>query len=180
MGGPSSVAPMPTSTRTFFRKAWNSWATRSLAVGAVATAIDIAVGLGCLQLLRFSTGAAAMSGVAVGATFTFLANRFFAFKDHDPKQGSPALKFILITAVSMLVHREFVVLLRDHFHVPFVLAKMIADVGVFSVGQLLLLRYLVFPKAKSPVSATQLQPPRPSSGRLSFPGEQHRRELTGL
>ena len=73
------------------------------------------------------------------------------------KLTKPALKFVLATSASMLIHGQLVVLLRDHAGVPFVVAKMIADIGVFSVGQLLLLRYLVFPKAKPPATQVDIE-----------------------
>lgn len=132
----------------FLKKAYHSWATRSLAIGALATVIDLALGLACLHLLGLSTRVGAMSGVAVGAAFTFFANRHFAFKEHNPALAKPALKFLLVTALAMGVHGQFVVLMRDHAGIPFVVSKVIADLAVFSVGQLFVLRYLVFPRAK--------------------------------
>ncbi len=125
----------------------DSWATRSLAVGAAATLLDIGVGLACLHGLLLPTRAAAMAGVAVGAAFTFLANRTFAFRDKDPNFAKPALKFLVATAVGMVFHAQLVVLMRDQAGIPFVVAKMVADVGVFTFGQLLVFRYLVFPEA---------------------------------
>jgi len=129
-------------------KAWHSWATRSLTIGALATVLDITIGLFCLHWLGQSTRVGAMSGVAVGAAFTFFANRHFAFKEHNPKLAKPALKFLLATGVAMAVHGQFVVFMRDGVGIPFVLAKVVADLAVFSVGQLFVLRYLVFPRAK--------------------------------
>ncbi len=141
-------SPSRSTLPEFLRRAWRSWATRSLAIGAVATVLDIAVGLTCLNVFRLSTRPGAMLGVAIGATFTFFANRHFAFKDRSQALASPALKFLAATAVSMVIHGQLVVMMRDRFGIPFVLAKIIADIGVFSVGQLLLLRFLVFPKKK--------------------------------
>lgn len=129
-----------------WRRLWGSWATRSLAVGALATVIDVLVGAGMLHALGARTRLSAMVGVAVGAAFTFVANRYLAFREHDPKLAKPALRFALATAVAMLFHGQLVVLLRDQLGVPFVFAKVAADVAVFSVGQLLVLRYVVFPK----------------------------------
>ena len=139
----------------WFRRVIDSWATRSLAVGAVATVFDIAVGSLLLFQLGASTRVAAMVGVVVGATFTFFANRYFAFKEHNPKLTGPAVRFVAVTLVSTLVHGQFVVWLRETVGVPFVAAKMVADVAVFSIGQLLLLRYLVFPKTKVPEAGAE-------------------------
>jgi hypothetical protein len=197
--GPGSkrLTPLQPRPKRFTLKglatwAWNSWATRSLAIGAIATAIDIGVGLGIiflferlnhdgLQLLAgvtideyLWTRAGAMLGVAVGAAFTFFANRHFAFKEHNPKLASPALKFLIATGLAMLVHGQLVVLLNMRLHVPFVAAKMIADIGVFSIGQLLLLRYLVFPKKKEPA----LEPPVPLNAKsLDEPAPEKRYQV---
>src|SRR3989442_1015595 len=127
-------------------RAHESWATRSLAVGATATALDILVLLFCVSRLGFSNPEGAMAGVAVGATFAFFANRHFAFRDHNPQLVPQAAKFIAATCAAMIVHATFVWLMADKFGTPVVIAKLIADVAVFSVGQLLLLRYVVFPK----------------------------------
>lgn len=132
---------------SFFLKAWNSWALRSLAIGGVATLLDIALGTTLLSL-GLPTRAAAMIGVVLGATFTFFANRHFAFREHNPKLASPAIRFIIVTGLSSVVHGQLVVWLRDRYGVPFVISKMAADIVVFTFGQLLLLRYVVFPKKK--------------------------------
>ncbi len=147
---------MDGSLKKWLLKAYHSWATRSLAVGAIATVLDIAVGLLCVKALVWSTRTGAMLGVAFGATFTFFANRYFAFREHDPRLAKPALKFVVATLASMLVHGQLVVVMRDWFGVPFVPAKMVADIAVFTVGQLLLLRFVVFPKAKAPAREPML------------------------
>ena len=154
VAGPELMAKTevpPSALKASLLKVWESWATRSLAVGAVATVLDIGLGA---SLLAFgaSTRLAAMVGVALGALFTFFANRHFAFRDHDPKLASPALRFVAVTVLSMLVHGQFVVWLRDSFGVPYVVSKMMADLAVFTFGQLLVLRFIVFPKAKSVAS----------------------------
>jgi len=145
-----SPPPSPPSRRTFegvLRAIWESWATRSLAIGGVATVLDILTLLLCVHL-GASNPVAAMIGVSVGATFTFFANRHFAFRDHHPEVAPQVLKFVGATAGAMMIHAALVHLLADRWHVPVVLAKVLADIAVFSVGQLLLLRYLVFPKKK--------------------------------
>ncbi|MFZ5468026.1 MAG: GtrA family protein [Myxococcota bacterium] len=131
-----------------------SWATRSLAVGAVASLIDIGMGVLCLGVFLTGTRLAAMTGVAVGAAFTFFANRYFAFREHNPKLASPALRFLLATGASMLLHGQLVVLLRDRLGVPFVAAKIVADMVVFTVGQLFVLRFFVFRKKRDVASPT--------------------------
>ncbi len=128
----------------WLRRLAGSWATRSVAVGAVAMVFDIAVG--SLLLFRFgvSTQVSAMVGVVVGLVFTFFANRYFAFREPNPEVAGPAVRFIAVSLVSTVLHGLLVGWLRDSLGVPFVVAKMIADFLIFTVGQLLLLRFVVF------------------------------------
>lgn len=130
------------------RKALGHWVSRSLMVGAAATVLDILILLICVKLFGASNRVGAMIGVFFGSTFTFFANRHFAFRDHKPAMAPQAVKFVTVTAVSMVIHGQFVHILADNFGVPVVLSKMAADIAVFSVGQLLMLRYIVFPKWK--------------------------------
>lgn len=128
------------------KKLWDSWATRSLAMGGIATVLDVMVLLACVNLLGLPNPVGSMIGVTLGATFTFFANRHFAFRDHNPQLAPQAMKFVLATGGSMLIHGGLVWFLADHHGWNVVVAKLVADVLVFTVGQLLLLRYVVFPK----------------------------------
>jgi putative flippase GtrA len=83
------------------KRVWGSWATRSLAVGAVATALDLAVGTSLLTIAGVSTVVAARVGVAIGSTFTFAANRYFAFKEHNPNVTTRSLLFIVSMGVAV-------------------------------------------------------------------------------
>jgi len=126
----------------------HAWATRSLAVGAVATAVDVGVLLACVRWLGFPNPLAAAVGVAVGSTVAFVGNRRFAFLDCEPEMGPQLVRFAATTSVGMIAHASLVHVLADLFAVPVVLAKLIADLAVFGVGMLFLLRYLVFPRAR--------------------------------
>lgn len=131
-----------------WHRIWESWATRSLAVGALATALDVMILLAIVHLLAWPNAAASAVGVTVGSTFTFFANRHFAFRDHTPDLAPQAIKFVLSTGVALLLHAWLVWFLADQHGVHVVIAKLISDLLVFTCGQLLVLRYLVFPKAK--------------------------------
>lgn len=82
------------------KRLWGSWATRSLAVGAVATGIDLAVGVSLLTV-GVSTLTSARVGVAIGSTFTFAANRYFAFREHNPNVTTRSLVFIITMSVAV-------------------------------------------------------------------------------
>lgn len=152
---PVEAAPPRTLTQKL-RGAYDHWVSRSLMVGAAATALDIAILLVCVKAFATSNPVGAMVGVVFGSTFTFFANRHFAFRDHNPQVAPQALKFVVTTFAAMLIHAYLVHVLADRMTVPVVVAKMIADVAVFTVGQLLVLRYIVFPKARAAAPAAEL------------------------
>jgi putative flippase GtrA len=128
---------------------WRGWASRSLAIGALATPLDLLVGTLALGA-GASTRVAALTGLALGGTFGFFANRFFAFPEKGQKLATPALRYVIVTVLSSLLHAELTAVLRDDLQVPFVGAKLVADVLVFSVLQLAVLRYIVFPATPEP------------------------------
>ncbi len=132
------------------RRLARGWASRSLAVGAVATLVDVCVLLLCVKGLDFPNPLGAAVGVAVGSTVAFFGNRTFAFPDCEPEMGPQLARFIATISIGMALHASLVHVLADLFAVPVVLAKLIADLAVFGLGQLFLLRYLVFPAAKHP------------------------------
>ena len=121
----------------------NQWATRSLAVGAVSTVFDLGIG-GTLLWAGAPTRAAAMTGTLFGSVFSYFANRSFAFRDRDPSR-STFLRYAAVTVVASTIHGQFVVWFSG-LGLPYVAAKMASDFIVYTVGQLLLLRYVVFPR----------------------------------
>lgn len=96
-----------------------------------------------------------MVGTLVGATWTYFANRAYAFTDGDQRLQRSALRFVLTTLALSAAHGQAVVLLRDRWGMPYVPAKIIADVVVLTFTQLVLYRFFVFPRAaaSSPVEA---------------------------
>lgn len=135
------------SFRALVQRMLRSWAARSLQVGALATLVDVGVLLVCVRLLKLPTPVGAAAGVAIGSTLAFFLNRVFAFRVQGTPVGGQAVRFILSTLIAMAIHASLVGILADRFDVEVVVAKLIADVLVFSVGQLLVLRFLVFKKS---------------------------------
>jgi putative flippase GtrA len=158
---PTNVsAPRPRGLKALALRLWHAWATRSLAVGGVATVMDVSVLLVLVKLFDWPAPFAAMAGVTVGSTVTFFANRHFAFRDHNPELAPQALRFMVFTGVGMVFHASIVYLFTDRLGVPVVLAKLGADVCVFTFAQLLVLRFIVFPKRKeAPQRPQEAQPP---------------------
>jgi len=118
-------------------------------VGAVATLVDVGVLLAAIRWLGASSAEGAMLGVAGGSTVAFLGNRRFAFRSCATAWVPEALRFVAGTFAGMLVHATLVRTLADRAGVPVVLAKLVSDVCVFTVGQLLLLRFFVFPARRT-------------------------------
>ena len=126
-----------------------SWAAPSLMVGAVATLVDVGVLLAAIRWLHASSAEGAMLGVAVGSTVAFLGNRRFAFRSSARAWAPEALRFLAGTVAGMGVHAMLVRTLADRAGVPVVLAKLVSDVCVFTFGQLLLMRFFVFPARRT-------------------------------
>jgi putative flippase GtrA len=135
----------PAGTGARLESALRSWAGPSLLVGAVATLVDVSVLLAAVRGLHVSNAGGAMLGVGVGSAVAFLGNRRFAFRDSATDWFPEARRFLVGTTVGMLLHGALVRALADGAGVPVVLAKLVSDVCVFSLGQLLLLRFFVFP-----------------------------------
>lgn len=123
------------------------WAARSLAIGALSVSLDLSLG-GLVLWLGGPTRAAAMAGTALGSTFTYFANRYFAFRDSQEPVSKSGLKFIAMQATMSVIHGQVVVWFRDGLGLPYVPAKMAADLLVVTFPQLLIMRHVVFPKKK--------------------------------
>ena len=135
-----------TSFRALVQRVMRSWAARSLQVGALATVVDICVLLVCKKVLKLPTPVGAAIGVAVGSTIAFFLNRSFAFRAQGTPVAGQAVKYIISTLIAMSIHAPLVGILADWLDIQVVLAKLIADVLVFSIGQLLAMRFLIFRK----------------------------------
>jgi putative flippase GtrA len=124
-------------------------------IGALASVLDLTIGAFFAGVVHLPTRACTGIGLCFGATLNFLAQRRFAFPDRDTRLGQSTLRWVLVTAAQILVHGQLVTVLRDHLQVPYVPAKLLGDVAVFTLLQLLLLRYVVFPPRPAPPPATE-------------------------
>ena len=134
------------SFRALVQKVMASWAARSLQVGALATVLDVCVLLVCKKVLNLPTPVGAAIGVAIGSTLAFFLNRAWAFRARGTPVTGQAVKYIISTLIAMSIHAPLVGILADWLDVPVVVAKLAADVLVFSIGQLLAMRFLIFRK----------------------------------
>jgi putative flippase GtrA len=142
------------SFRALVQRVMRSWAARSLQVGALATVVDICVLVVCKKVLKLPTPVAAAIGVAIGSTIAFFLNRRYAFRAQGTPVTGQAVKFLISTLIAMSIHAPLVGILADWLDIQVVLAKLIADVLVFSIGQLLAMRFLIFRKsARNPAQS---------------------------
>lgn len=125
------------------------WVVRCLAVGAVSSACDYSLLWVTAVVVRLPTPLCAMIGVSVGSTVSFLLNRAISFRDSHNTFGGAALRYAAVIGSLMIVHATAVGLLRDRAHWPILVAKLVADLCILTGGQLLLLRYVVFPRNKT-------------------------------
>ena len=140
----------------------SSWALKSLLIGLCCGVVDTTIGTSLVYFLDVPTRIAAMSALTVGTTLNFLAQRYFAFKEKDAKVAGPAMRWIIMTLCQTFLHGQIVVMMRDWWGVPYVPAKLTADLLVFTGLQLLLVRYVVFPKKKDAAATSLSSEPTPS------------------
>src|SRR4029079_2843752 len=99
--------------------------------------VDVCVLLVCKKVLKLPTPVAAAIGVAIGSTIAFFLNRSFAFRAQGTPVPGQAVKFIISTLIAMSIHAPLVGILADWLDIQVVIAKLLADVLVFRIGQIL-------------------------------------------
>lgn len=129
-------------------RSWDHWALKSLLVGAVASAVDLGLLLLTSLGAGWPPGPAAAAGVLCGAATSFTLNRRYTFRQAGPLLG-PAVRFALGTTVLAALHAAAVSWMASALRAPLLVAKYASDVGVLLGGNLLLLRFVVFPAART-------------------------------
>ncbi len=122
------------------------WAGLSTIFGSVSTVFDLGLVIFLVQVFHYNAALAAPIGVFFGSSVNFTLNRLFAFRDSRGHVAAQAMRYFLGTVIAAAVHAGVVYLLTDRLHLYYVLSKFAADILVFTGGNLLLFRYLVFPK----------------------------------
>ena len=130
------------------RRLLDWWPVRSLTANAVAGMGDYAVLLICAKLLGLPSAVSAFLGLCTGLSASFLLNRRFVFRDTAVTLGGALLRYVAAVACLMSVHAAAVGLLTDRVGLHILVAKVLADATLLTGGQLLLLRWFVFPRNK--------------------------------
>jgi putative flippase GtrA len=131
------------------------WAPRSLLVGLGGTVVDLAVLGICVGWVRWPGPVGSALGLLAGAVFEFALNKGFAFRDRDPRVVRQALKFAATIAVALPVHTLLIWLVVSRAGAPLVATKLVADFLVFTLGQMFILRFFVFPEGKDPTAGRE-------------------------
>src|SRR5262245_51008663 len=84
------------------------WAVRSLAVGGVATVLDLAIVVSGVELLALPRVPCVVAGVAVGGSVSFLLNKYFAFNDRGRPVGFQAFKYAALMVAEIGIHTVLV------------------------------------------------------------------------
>jgi putative flippase GtrA len=140
------------------RKLLDWWPVRSLAANAVAGVGDYATLLTCAKVLELPSALCAFLGLCVGLSVSFLLNRRFVFRDTATSLGGALLRYAAAVACLMSVHAASVGLLTDRVGLHIALAKALSDATLLTGGQLLLLRWFVFPRNKGAAVAVGVSP----------------------
>ncbi|MHB8420527.1 MAG: GtrA family protein [Myxococcales bacterium] len=126
--------------------AQRQWALRTLEAGAASTLVDLAVLISLVHLAHLDPVPAAASGVAAGASANFILSRLYAFREDRTRLSRELPRYVLGMGAAIALHASLIYLLADRWHVYYVVAKVIADLLVFGLGNLFLLRVIVFPR----------------------------------
>lgn len=122
-------------------------------VGAIPAAIDWSSLILGVELLGLPKVPCVVSGVLIGATVAFFLNKYFAFRDRSQQIGRQALRYGLVFSVEVTAHAFLVTALIHGAGLHYAAAKIAADVLVFNVVHLAMLRYVVFPRERAAVTA---------------------------
>jgi hypothetical protein len=102
-------------------------------------------------------------GLLVGASVGFTLNRGVAFRDAGPVLPA-ILRYMGGFGLLIALHAGAIGVLTGPWNFPLVLAKACADLSLLAGGQLLLLRYVVFPRNKGAVEVALQHTQRPARG----------------
>lgn len=133
-----------------------SWAVRSLMVGALSTVLDLSILFLGVEVLGLPRVPCVLAGVSVGGVLGFVLNKHFAFRDDSRRVGAQATKYAALVATELSLHTGLSSALIHGAHLHYLAAKFSADFVVFTCIHLLALRYLVFNRQAPQV---QVEPP---------------------
>jgi putative flippase GtrA len=124
-----------------------------MGAGVVSTVVDVLALLTGVRLLHLAAVPAAALGVAVGSVVSFVLNKYVAFRDGAAPMLPQVLKYVATVLAAMAVHATLIWLLVDHWTVPILVAKLLADFLVFTVGGLWMMRFVVFRLKAKPAAS---------------------------
>jgi putative flippase GtrA len=96
----------------------------------VATAVDFSVMVACVSGLAFAPSAATVAGAASGAAVNFAMGRRWIFAATSQSPGGQALRYALVSAVSLALNAMGEYALAEILSVQFVLARVVVALCV--------------------------------------------------
>lgn len=142
----ATVDSLPWEPAALRARVARSWAARAFLAGGVGAAVDIALLVALVHFGRVDPMVATAVGVLAGGVVNFGAQKYLAFRDRDRKVGLQALRYASAFGLAFVLFEAVYYTLTARFGLDYLLAKILADVLVWSGGGLLLNRYVIFPE----------------------------------
>jgi len=99
--------------------------------GAAASVVDVACIVALVELLGVGVGAAAFLAACTGATVSFTLNKFWAFRCRRAVQADQVATFAGVTLVTATFNAVTVHVASAMLGAPYLVAWLVAAVGVF-------------------------------------------------
>lgn len=125
--------------RTHFSQVW-----KFIVCGGIGFTIDLTSLSLLVERFEVNEYLAVILSSLIGASFVFVANKFFTFGNREARYGSQALKFLLVYGVS-IVGNALIAAVLIWLGVHYLLAKVIA-VGMGAVWNYALSHGFIFKK----------------------------------
>jgi putative flippase GtrA len=127
-----------------------SWLTlvlewiRHRASALIATGVDFAIMIGCVEILHFSPVAGTVAGALFGAITNFLLGRHWVFHRATSRVVGQILRYALVSGISLGLNAAGEYLLVFRAGVGYVLARAMVAFAVSNLWNYPLHKFLVF------------------------------------
>ncbi|MEM9921019.1 MAG: GtrA family protein [Bacteroidota bacterium] len=117
---------------------------RSQIAAFLATACDFAIVILLTELLGLWYVASNAIGAFCGAVVSFVLGRFWVFVSLKNKIGDQVVRYLLVSAGSLILNTGGVYLVTEYFGINYVLSKVIVSLFVGLAWNFTLHKYFVF------------------------------------
>lgn len=127
--------------------------TRSALVGAVATAVDLSLLVGGVELLHLDPRVVTAASLAVGVAIQFVGNKVFAFRDRSAAWVRQATLFFLVEVAAYVMNVTLFALAAPLLPLPYPVVRAVVGALVYFAICLPLWSRIFRHEAPSEVSA---------------------------